>query len=827
MAQRLLDAEPVSEDPKAIYREILKTAYAYVTQKGESLFITPLRLDSMGDEVLALQAVLVLLDVLEPSSAFVAGTFDKPTLRALATVQVQSNNNELRAELSADGTLGPNTLAFLNDMAQKLVGGAPPAQLRTAEREASTLRRRQEADVQYLKTMCRIGEAALRRSIIFDPKQNRYSIRLPEQKQSGVHFAHIALALLGYLKIEDLAVNLHSISNEGVTMRALAFSPFSKQALLDFQYRYAPEVDTEDFGTEVCDETWTAIAEQLAKKWGLNWELESHQGHQAEPRPAVQSPPTAEFARRWPVTESLSGRLKRGVEEVRLAQADLYRQVSRRVALGTLFGLGLGVAGTVGAGWHFRSALLGALGGDATEEKALDLMELRSTDDLMQRRVDCLDLPDDLTDTEVLLWAAAPVWDGRRGVFYDTMLSRYALSRYLFAEKILLLDKHDSIQYGETSQRAYDFTIPDKFHGETLDYGQGTHGLSNTTLADALNLVTRAPEASDQEVKAFLVWWYKKTFKNNADDPIQLEPDKLTIRRFSDGKIESVLYSGSHQGDSIYVQQKIRRPDVSPTSAQPGFYSHPTLKPLMGSNGRLLIWTGFEQPFRVPASFLAQQGHAKFKFNGWTVPFEWYELAQSVRHYFEIRDQGSRISYIDHRGKRKTVPGWSHFVDYNDPVIQRLVEAVTKGLTGYARLEALRRFGQSVEYQSEAGVEVNRPALATLLQSYQQSGGDCNNRSVALATLFKAAGYRTALVYATNDPAKDKSTEAQAHLLVAVHLDEFRDLPESQRPASYRLGNDRWVVVETGHPDSCTFGNSGCIPGGHVVRQIEEVRQIR
>ena len=71
---------------------------------------------------------------------------------------------------------------------------------------------------------------------------------------------------------------------------------------------------------------------------------------------------------------------------------------------------------------------------------------------------------------------------------------------------------------------------------------------------------------------------------------------------------------------------------------------------------------------------------------------------------------------------------------------------------------------------------------------------------------------------------EDKKTKASAHLLAAVHYDEFKDLPDNQRPSYYNVGEERWVVVETGYPDACTFGNSGCITHGHVVRQIDEVR---
>lgn len=766
--------------------------------------------------MLALQAVLVLLGVLGEAD-FEIGTFDKPTLRALATVQTESKDDNLRAELSHDGTLGPHTLAFLNDTAQKLVGGVP-AQLRTVEREASSIHRRQEADLQYLKELVRMGESTLRCSIVFDTMRNRYAIRLGWAEAFRIHLFHIALALLGHLKIEDLVPNLQPnfqmISRDTLSTKLLSFSSFSKQALLDFQHRYAPRVNTEDFGTRVCDGTWDAVAQQLARKWGLQW----NQGQRAAPKPAAH-----------PITESLSHSLERGVESARAAQAFMRWRISRRMALSTLFGAGaaVGVAGAAGVGWLFRDALRATLVGETAEgedEATLDTNELRQTEDLMQRRVDRLELPDDLTDTEVLLWAAAPIYDGQTQLSYDTVLSSFALSRHLFKSKFLLKNIGDGSEddRGARQERMYSFMIPGTESGELLDYDEGQNTLNEVSWAHALNLLTRAPHATDNEVQAFLIGWYETTFVNQDGIPLRLDPSHLTVHRFENGWIKSVSYSGSNAEDSLKFNKFVQKPGTPQTGSIPGRTYQKVPKQLT-KNGRLLVWTGVNQPLVIPQSFLATEGTATLEINGSTsASFTWKELADSIRAYFSARNDHAR--------------GWSRFVQYNNPIIQRLAQNVMGGKTGLVGLESLRIFGQKIPYEWEsAGVEVNRPAIATLLQAYQESGGDCNNRAVALASLFKAGGYRTAIIeVAPTSEQRERLRRAgdenafYRHLLVAVHLSHFKDSPDYSWYTANAYSDpehptDRWVLVETGR--DWEFGSQ--LPDGYFIEEIEEIEEIR
>ena len=88
--------------------------------------------------------------------------------------------------------------------------------------------------------------------------------------------------------------------------------------------------------------------------------------------------------------------------------------------------------------------------------------------------------------------------------------------------------------------------------------------------------------------------------------------------------------------------------------------------------------------------------------------------------------------------------------------------------------------------------------------------GDCNNLTVAAATLFKAAGLRVGIAYAYDDPKKqDPDGEdfgTASHVLVAIHIDSLKGSGVDKYPNTYTVGKkDKWVLFEP--QQTCDFGD--------------------
>lgn len=463
-------------------------------------------------------------------------------------------------------------------------------------------------------------------------------------------------------------------------------------------------------------------------------------------------------------------------------------------------------------------------------------------------RVDELVLPTDISDAGAILYAAAPVYD-ISGVYYDTVFDRYALSKHFFDGKLLLMGVKEADFKGKR-ERIYLFTLPSQSTGETLPKGNGVDALRSVSWADALNLATKAPQVSDEEVIEYLAWWYAETYRSQAkeglpldlkeleiivskkgvlksvsfkgnklklgdvritqdekgaitkveDFRLHLDPSKFKIVRGEKGEIVNVEYSGPKANEYLRFEEAVINPNIPATSSQPNRTTRTMPKPLT-YNGRLNLWTGVGQDIRIPESFLADSRKVHFSLGVYgNVTFNWHHFAQSVRHYFSIRDKGTNINYNTPDGITSSRIGWGHFVTRDDAIIKVIAEEIVRGAnTPFEKADRIRQYSQQVDYGWESnGVEVNRPAVATLMQGW----GDCNNGSVAQASLFEAAGIDAALVYAEQGSIQKARTLLSepgayfsSHLLVAV---EMADLGRTDLPSWNHNGSD-WVLVETGN----------------------------
>lgn len=428
-------------------------------------------------------------------------------------------------------------------------------------------------------------------------------------------------------------------------------------------------------------------------------------------------------------------------------------------------------------------------------------------------RVDQMELPEDISDMGAILYAAQPSWDARTGISYDSLISRYAVSRHLFEGKLLLTE----VMTNELGERFYAFTIPDALTGETLDFGEGNDTMDHVTWPDVLRLATQAHQVSDDELAGYIVSWYKTVYIGEDSGPIELNPDFFHFDRDAHGFVTQVRYDGPEADQVILLNRRIPNPTIASSGAQPAFSLQRIPKKLTDpeKDHRLLLYTGVDQPFLVPESFLVQDRAITLDLGNGAGRFEFTarELALDIREWFERRDDRTTFQYRSVNNVVVTDQNHERFVIYDTPAIQRLVAQTLEGARSTReRRERLRRLGQSAPYQWEAAVtDVNRPPLVTLLQSYHEdSGGDCNNRSMLLAAVLKAGGFRVALVHAENTPKRQETLRREGspnliggHMFVAVHEDAFEDLSEATLLNMDRVNfldrpDEHWIGVETG-----------------------------
>lgn len=418
----------------------------------------------------------------------------------------------------------------------------------------------------------------------------------------------------------------------------------------------------------------------------------------------------------------------------------------------------------------------------------------------LQKRIDHLELPSGISDLAAILYIAEPVVERETGLFYDTLIDNYTVAETLFGGQLLLMGVDEEANLPENEKylkRIYRFTIPSTETGETLRDNK-RNIMANVTWADALNAITRVHEITDAEFIKFLQWWYQRTFQ------IDLNPALIKITRTKDGRIENITYQTAEPPMLRYNALRIID-DIPATSRQSNRTTDTVAKPLTARDGRLLAWTGIKQDLAIPEDFLQNNWRIHMSLGQYgEIVYTMKELRESMERYLTARDLPANermVTYKNTKGEMETIEGWAHFVTSNDPIIKRIVDKVTAGAKNeYERLERLRLFAQStVKYRWEAGIDVNRPAIATLLQGW----GDCNNLAIYMATLFKTAGFDVAMVFMDKTEEQEKTLRSNgeldnyfsAHLALAVRES---DLAASGRDfQSWGYANQpRWVIIE-------------------------------
>ncbi|MBT5016760.1 transglutaminase domain-containing protein [Candidatus Peregrinibacteria bacterium] len=428
------------------------------------------------------------------------------------------------------------------------------------------------------------------------------------------------------------------------------------------------------------------------------------------------------------------------------------------------------------------------------------------------RRVSELEIPEDISDTGLILYTAWPVYDHRTGQSYDTVMDSDPLSRYFFQDRLQIAGVEEEMEtWTGDDERVYRLTVPSEDTGEVLNGSRGRLMQDGTTWAHVLNMITKVRQMTDRQVIKFLVWWFKKTYQ------IDLDPSSFKIKRNDDKSIDDIYYTGSNTDEKIRFQ-KIRILDRIPENSARGRRDTvPERRRFTSDNNthRLLLWTGVGQDILIPESMLIDASEREVTLplrmndakgrekKAGSVDFTWQEFAQSVRRYFENRDKGeSFIRTKPGTNEKVTTSALEHYVAANDPIVKRIVAKLCKGCqTNFAKADCIRRFIQGqTEYDWEAGEEINRPAVATLMHQW----GDCNNLTVAAATLFKAAGLRVGIAYAYDDPAKQDPNSADfgtaSHVLVAIHKDSLKGSGVDWYPNTYTIGKtEKWVLFEPQH----------------------------
>lgn len=402
-------------------------------------------------------------------------------------------------------------------------------------------------------------------------------------------------------------------------------------------------------------------------------------------------------------------------------------------------------------------------------------------------------LPEGISDTGALLLAAAPVEQGE--LYEDSLLDRYGLMNALFDGKFLILGVEEVAQ-GAAKVRQYRFAVPSQ------DNGEQESGETKASFAEAIQTLVK-PDATDEELKNWITAWMASAYKTDSGQPLSLEKDKIEIKRDEKGVVTKVLYSGSNKAAKIRYEQARMDEKTSRTGVIARRTTSPQPKAFVGLDDELLLFTGGtpDQQLLIPEPLLKPDGLGDLQAHGKNYTFTWKELASSVRHYFEIKDQQEVKDFTDLDGKFHRVDTWNRYTTPKDPILLRIVEDIVQGKTGVERFEVVRNALQETPYVRESrNTEANRPPIATLIKQ----GGDCNNHAVKAASYLEAAGYDAALLYAMRSDAEAKAAEDRGdafvystHVLVGVDKKDLGFDPAPDAVVFKDNEGTEWVVLET------------------------------
>lgn len=456
-------------------------------------------------------------------------------------------------------------------------------------------------------------------------------------------------------------------------------------------------------------------------------------------------------------------------------------------------GLVLGVTGTCALALGAVLALRGSFETSSPEDTSTvaDLSPAQQNAKILNRRIDKLELPSDISNMGAIFYIANPVVEPETMLMYDTLIDYQTVGEKLLQGRFLLMgvDEKDSLSSDDASKkRIYRFTVPSEDTGEIImNHPQNMMG--KVTWADALNLLTHAHNTSDQEVITYIQWWYHRTYG------IDLAQNAFRIARTKDGAITDVFYNDPVE--TIVPFEKIKILPGLPTTSR---HSNRTVerqpKPLT-VDGKLLLWTGVHQDLAIPEGFLTQGFVVDHTLpNGEAIRFTTDELAESLKVYLVARDSDKVFNGRDNVGR---------FVTKDDPIIKRLVAAIIGSAhTRHEKRERIRVFAQKLKYRSETeGVEVNRPAAATYLQGW----GDCNNLSTFLSTLYATAGEDVALFYLERTPEQRKKVKNDSRYFsshIAPAILKTDDLNGRYYTVTDHGVETKWIGVEATAPS--TFG---------------------
>lgn len=406
-------------------------------------------------------------------------------------------------------------------------------------------------------------------------------------------------------------------------------------------------------------------------------------------------------------------------------------------------------------------------------------------------------LPPDISDAGAVLLAASPLTGPR---YEDPLLDRYGVKDAFYGGLFLIQGVKTACEGGE---RVYAFAIPSLENGELSKAERANKLTIEASWPDVSALLLRE-NLSDETLKTFIADWYAKTYKNQAGAPILLEKEEIKIERSADQKVMRVSYAGKHKNDWMQHEVLLEHARTDGRARASNTSSRPSPKPLT-KNGELVLLTGVDQDLLIPEPLLCEDASAKVVASELsTVHLSLKEIATATSIYFEQKDkvETKRITTPD--GAESTISLWARFVTHQDPVVKRIVEVLTKDAKTQAEAaEKLRLFIQESTYEMESrGVEVNRPAVATLLQE----SGDCNNRVVYGASFLKARGLRTAILHAMRSASATNAAAARGdafafsrHVLIGILEKDLGDLVLPADKTTFTDENgETWVVLETG-----------------------------
>jgi hypothetical protein len=213
------------------------------------------------------------------------------------------------------------------------------------------------------------------------------------------------------------------------------------------------------------------------------------------------------------------------------------------------------------------------------------------------RPLSTMKLPEGISDTGAMLLAAAPVEQGK---FYeDSLLDRYGLKSALFDDKFLVMGAEEINYAGKT--RAYQFSVP------SADNGEQEKGETKASFADAINLLLRS-DLTDDNLKDWMVYWFRDAYTDQAGAPIKLERDKIIIERDDQKKVVKVLYTGSNKGTKVRYEKVRYEEKTSKTSVTARRTTSQQPRNFVGKGGELLLFTGgtLNQQLLVPEVLLKQ-----------------------------------------------------------------------------------------------------------------------------------------------------------------------------------------------------------------------------